>query len=158
MPQAFRGHFAAYSEILTPALFMFGLILYGFNPAFQIARRTYPVVFAAAGAMIVNIVAAALLAPRIGPIAFAWAQLAGYTMALLIIAALAVRFAPIRINIRDVSLIVLATGIMVAALWAAAPSDAGPGLLAAMTALGVTVYAAIIIASDAAAFAHWHAP
>ncbi|MGL4811984.1 MAG: lipopolysaccharide biosynthesis protein [Beijerinckiaceae bacterium] len=150
VPQAFQGPFAAYSQILTPALFMFGLVLYGFNSTFQIARRTYPVVVAAAGAMIVNIMTAYCLAPYLGPIAFAWAQLAGYAMALVLIIGLAARFAPIRVNWRDVSLILLATAVMVGVLWPMRSMPPGAALLLGMMATGFAVYSAIVVISDTA--------
>lgn len=150
VPQAFRGQFAAYSEILAPALFCFGLILYGLNPTFQIARRTLPVVIAAAGAMAVNVAVSLWLSPRIGPMAFAWAQLAGYFCGAVLIALAAFRFAPIQINVRDIVLIVIATGIMCAALWPLRAMTPGVGLLSVMVFAGAAIYGLIIFAADAA--------
>ena len=150
VPQAFRGHFANYSAILAFALFFFGLILYGLNPTFQIARRTWPVVLAAAGAMLVNIAVSLWLSPRIGPLAFAWAQLAGYAAGALLIAIAAILYAPIRVNMRDVMLIALATAAMVAVLWPMRALTPGAGVLVAMIGAGVCVYGAILFATDAA--------
>ncbi|MGL4811597.1 MAG: polysaccharide biosynthesis C-terminal domain-containing protein, partial [Beijerinckiaceae bacterium] len=125
-------------------------ILYGLNPTFQIARRTWPVVLAAAGAMLVNIAVSLWLSPRIGPLAFAWAQLAGYAAGALLIAIAAIVYAPIRVNMRDVLFIALATAAMVAVLWPMRSLTPGAGVLVAMIGAGVCVYGAILFATDAA--------
>ena len=150
VPQAFRGHFASYSEILAPALFCFGLILYGLNPTFQIARRTLPVVIAAVGAMAVNVIMSLWLSPRIGPLAFAWAQLAGYFCGAMLIAIAAVIYAPIRMNMRDIVLVLFATAVMALVLWPLRMISPGPEMLGLMVAAGAAIYGLLIFATDAA--------
>ncbi len=46
--EAFRGPFSEYVTLLLPGLFALSMASYGVNPAFQIEKRTAPMIFAAA--------------------------------------------------------------------------------------------------------------
>ena len=47
VPQAYRGPFAHFLDLMLPGLFCFGLGQFALNAIFQIARKTLPVVLAA---------------------------------------------------------------------------------------------------------------
>jgi O-antigen/teichoic acid export membrane protein len=150
VPTEYRGAFAAYSNLLIPALLAFALIQYALNPVFQLERRTGPVVLAALAALVINAALVAALPRIMGPLGVAVAQLGGLAVALLLFAALALRVGGVRPPWRDLALAVVATAGMSAALL---PLRAiGPPELAlpAMTAAGLALYAALGYALDIA--------
>ena len=66
VPENFRGAFAHYFTLMTPALLAFALINYGVNTAFQIAHRLSPLVIAALVAFLANFLALIFLPATAG--------------------------------------------------------------------------------------------
>ena len=140
VPQEFRGHFASYTTILIPAMICFALVLYAFNPVFQIQKRTWPVIATAFVALSVNALFARLFAPGLGPHGFAWAQFAGYGAALFLIVGAAFAMSRVRPSIADVAKIIAATAAMTIALAPLRGLEPSLWKLALMTALGAAIY------------------
>jgi O-antigen/teichoic acid export membrane protein len=140
VPQQFRGPFAAYTTILIPAMVCYALVHYALNQVFQIQKRTWPLILTGLVALAVNYLFARLAAPALGPHGFAWAQLAGYGAALLLIAVASYLMSSVRPALGDILRILAATAAMtacVAPLRGLAPS---PHALALLVVLGAGVY------------------
>lgn len=148
VPAPFRGSFAAYTTILIPALFAFGIIQFALNPVFQLARTTTPAVLAALIALAVDLVLIAVLPRHFGPMGFAIAQVAAMATALLATAVLALRIAVILPPVRDVAGTALGTVLMTAALWPFRGAEPHLAVLAGSIVVGGGLYAAAVLACD----------
>ncbi|WP_342359182.1 lipopolysaccharide biosynthesis protein [Terrarubrum flagellatum] len=150
VPADYRGHFAAYSTILIPAMFCYALVLYALNPVFQIQKRTWPVIGAAFIAVIVNAIFAKTIAPSLGPSGFAWAQFAGYSAALVMVFVASLVLSNVRPALGDVLRIVAATALMTLCVWPL--RDLPPGIfkLALIVALGGAIYVGMALALNIA--------
>ena len=150
VPPAFRGPFAAHAAILIPAFLAYAFIQYALNPVFQLARRTGPVVVAAVAALAVDAVCLAMLPGLLGKLGVAAAQLAALTGALALIGLAAIRSGGLRWPWRDLGASLLATGLMLLAIW---PLRSVPPALALPGAIlgGALVYGALAYALDIAA-------
>lgn len=155
VPLGFQGAFLTYSTALLPGLFAYGLVQYALNPVFQLDIRTGPITVAALTGLAVNVVLLWVLPSRIGPIGYALAQsiAMGATLALMLVMAL--RRAPAWPRARDLAAIMLATGLMLAALLPFRHSGS-PGLMLPMLALtGGMIYGAVILACNVAGLRIW---
>lgn len=85
VPEAFRGPFAAYTDLLIPGLFCLSMMNFALNPIFQIRRRTGPVVAAALLGLAVNAIGLAVLPRWIGPHGVALAQTLGLFAAVVLL-------------------------------------------------------------------------
>ena len=85
VPSEFRGPFLAYFEILLPGHFAFGLLCFAVTPAFLIAKRTLPMIFAAAVACATDVTLVAILPREASSVAVAQsaAMIAGLVALLL---------------------------------------------------------------------------
>jgi hypothetical protein len=83
VPEAYRGPFETYSLALIPGLFCLAMMSYAVNPAFQIRRRTLPVIAAALVGFGLNGIGLLALPPVLGGIGVAWAQTLGLAGACL---------------------------------------------------------------------------
>jgi O-antigen/teichoic acid export membrane protein len=148
VPAAFRGPFAAYMNWFLPGFLAFALIQYALNPAFQLRRRTGPVVAAAVVALALNGALLAVLPGRMGPMGVAAAQLAGLAAAAAIVAGLA-WCSGLRLPWRDLGLVTVAVAAMVAAVLPLRGLDPVP-LLAAAVPAGIAVYGGLAVLFDVA--------
>ena len=148
VPAAFRGPFAAYMDWFLPGFLAFALIQYALNPAFQLRRRTGPVVGAALAALAVNAGLLLVLPRAMGPLGVAAAQLAGLATAAAIVAGLACR-AGLRLPWRDLAFVGAGVAAMVAAVLPLRGLDPVP-LLAAAVPVGTAVYGGLVLLFDVA--------
>jgi O-antigen/teichoic acid export membrane protein len=77
VPEAYRGPFETYSLALMPGLFCFAMMIYAVNPAFQIRRRTLPVIAAALVGLALNGIGLLVLPGLLGGVGVALAQTLG---------------------------------------------------------------------------------
>jgi hypothetical protein len=148
IPADYRGPFEHYFSLLSVGLFAGGMINFALNPVFQIAKRTAPLVAAAAVACLCDIVLITVL-PR-SPSSLAIAQSAsmvGGMLALIVFAVLSRASWP---RPRELLLPPLGTALMILLglplrAWA-------PGLLTmtAQVILGVAIYGLVIVLFDVA--------
>ncbi len=150
VPASFRGPFAAYTSILIPSLLAFGIIQYALNPFFQLARRTGPVIAAAAVALVVNIGLASMLRETYGPQAYAWSQLGGMLAGLGVALVLAFRTTRLAFLWRDLAVIAGATAAMTVMLLPLRGREPHELVLVATIVVGTGLYTAIIAAFDVA--------
>ena len=83
VPEAYRGPFARYSLALLPGLFCLAMMFYAVNPAFQIRRRTLPVIAAAFVGLGLNGLGLLVLPGLFGGLGVALAQTLGLAGACL---------------------------------------------------------------------------
>lgn len=149
VPPSFRGQVAGAMMLAVPAFAAYALIQYGFNPIFQIRRRTGAVIAAALVAVAVN--AAVLFAFDVPANAggVAAVQLAGFAAGLMTIAALSARSSA-ALPWGDVAATIGAAAVMAAALWPWREA-LHPALGLPLQALvGVAIYGAFAIVLDIA--------
>ena len=82
-PPEFRGHFAAYLQLLLPGLYCQGMAMYAVNAFFQIEKNTMAIVAAASVGLFVNVAILAVYAGGANPNAIAIAQSLAFAAALL---------------------------------------------------------------------------
>lgn len=150
VPAAFRGTFAHYFTLLLPGLFCFGLMTFGLAPAFQIARRTWPVSVAAGIGCLVDVALltfgatgsdAALLAS-----AQAAAMVAGFAT-LLVLSPVAAAHWP---RARDILGATVGTAVMAAATFPLRALDPGVTTALLQVLAGGMVYGVFVFALDLA--------
>ncbi|MCC3245200.1 oligosaccharide flippase family protein [Methylocystis sp. WRRC1] len=148
VPENFRGPFAHYFTLMTPALLAFALINYGVNSAFQISHKLSPLVIAALVASIANSLCVIYLPPTPDASRFAVAQSISSCSGLAALLAMMFLLEPMWPRARDMFGASIAT---VAMLAAGAPMRAmTPGVLAlfAQVTAGAAVYGAVAYAFD----------
>lgn len=149
-PESFRGPFAHYFALMTPALAAFGLINYAIHPAFQIERRTLPLVIGALVALLANLLALALLPAMADATNYALAQtissLAG--LAALVVALYALT--PVRPRPRDVAAAVAGCAAMVTILLPMRTLGLGIDTLVTQIVAGFFVYFIVVMSVDIA--------
>ena len=150
VPSEFRGAFAKALSLLMPGLVAYGLMTFALAPAFQIARRTWPVIAAAGVACLADVILLAM-PPRewtLETLALAQtgALMAGFA-ALLVLSPLARPQWP---RLRDALGIGAATAAMVAAVLPLRAMEPGLGALLIQILCGASVYGALVLAFDIA--------
>ena len=153
VPAAFQGRFQEHVVWLIPATLLFALAQYALNPAFQLQRRTGPVIVAALTALGADAVLVAILPSWLGSVGVAVAQAAGFAAALAVITAQAARSGALRLPWRDLARAVAATGLMVLPLLPLRGS--GVLVLLLVPPLGAVTYAAAALALDLAGCRTW---
>lgn len=149
-PENFRGPFAQYFALMTPALFAFAMTNYGVNTAFQLAHRLTPLIIAALIALLADLVAVALLPATADATRFAYAQSISSVAGFAALVAMLFLLEPMWPRARDVIGAVVATTVM---LLVGAPMRAmAPGVvtLALQILAGAAVYGAVAYAFDIA--------
>lgn len=150
IPVAYRGAFQAHFGLMLPAFLALTVTQAALNPVFMIAQRTLVVTLAAGAGVAANGVVLWLAQGSASPRWYALGVLAAFAVIFAITLAASLRAAPARPPMRDVALVLLATGLMLAAIWPLrALLTPLPGLFA-MTALGAAVYGAVLLAGDVA--------
>ena len=148
VPEQFRGPFQHYFSILLPGQFAFALFGFAIVPYFQIAKRTLPMILAAALACVADIVLIFLLPPE--PSSIALAQSGAMIFGLLTLTGTAyltgAQFPPMR----DLFGSLAGAAAMVAALWPLRSIEPGALLLAAQVVLGIAIYGAFVAMFDIA--------
>jgi O-antigen/teichoic acid export membrane protein len=150
VPPEFRGAFGRAFTALLPGFFCFGLASFALAPAFQIARRTWPVSVAAGIACIADL-ALVLVLPRGGNVeVLALAQTGALGAGFLGLLGLSV-WAGVRLPCwRDVAVSCLATAIMVCLTLPLRAWAPGAVTLCLQALTGTLVYGGLAAAFDLA--------
>ena len=147
--EAFRGPFSDYVTLLLPGLFALSLASYGVNPAFQIEKRTAPMIFAAALGCAGTPLFLLFLPPDATAGMLALVQSGAYLLSLVMLIGFAVakaglRWPPARDLLTAVtgSALLVATGLPLRAL--------SPGVLTLVlqVATGALVFGGVAFALD----------
>ncbi|MDE2579483.1 MAG: lipopolysaccharide biosynthesis protein [Hyphomicrobiales bacterium] len=150
VPEAYRGPFAHYFGLMTPALIAFALANYAVNPAFQIEQRTLPLVIAALVALIADFAAIALLPHGADATVYAMAQSAASIAGLLALLVGAARIKGVWPRARDILGACAAAAFMLACVWPLRAASPGLLTLILQAGLGAAAYAGVIAALDVA--------
>ena len=157
VPSAYRGEYARLTLELAPGFLVFCLISSGLSPVFQLARRTWPVTVGALAALAADFVLLQFggAAASVDTLARAYSISLG--VGFVVTAALALRQASVRPQIRDIAIIVAAT---LAMAFAIRPLN-GLGSRSIAAALAVVcgggLYGAVLLAFDVAGLRGWAA-
>lgn len=153
VPPEFRGPFAHYLTLLLPGLFALAVASYGINPAFQIEKRTGPLILAAAVGC-AGTPLFMLAVPRGDDASgLAIAQSCAYAAALIVLIALAVSRASLRLPPRR-DLLAIAAGTLLLIATGLPLRQLSPGLatLLAQALVGAGVYGIVVLALDLGGF------
>ncbi len=148
VPEEFRGPFLAYFSLLLPGQFAFGMFAFAVVPHFLIAKKTLPMILAAALACLADVALIRFLPPEPHSIALAQtgAMIVGLSVLTVNAAFTGARFPPAR----DIAAAIAGGVAMVAALLPLRGATPGAPLLAAQVVLGVAVYGAFVAVLDTA--------
>ena len=151
VPEQYRGPFQGLLALMMPGLFCFSMILYAINPIFQIAKRTAPLIIAAAVACVGDPVILFLMPHTDDASRLAIAQSGAFTLALATLVALACRSGPAWPRARDLAGTALATMGMTLVLLPLRTRPPSFALLVVQIAAGVAVYGGLVALFDIAA-------
>jgi O-antigen/teichoic acid export membrane protein len=145
VPREFRGPFAHYLGLLLPGLFAMGMINFGVNPVFQIAKKTAPLVVAAVAAVVVSLILLFFVPWGEDASNLAIVQAGGYVAALFATIFLALRGQPVWPSFRDLSAAVIGTAIM--AFLLNPTRDMSPGFMTLLLQVvaGGAIYGAMVL-------------
>lgn len=150
VPENFRGPFAHYFALMTPALFAFAMMNYGVNTAFQLAHRLAPLIIAALIAWAANSVAVLLLPATADATRFAYAQSISSMSGLVALVAMLFLLEPMWPRARDILGAAVAAGAMLAVGAPLRHIEPGIFTLLMQVAAGAAVYGALVYAFDVA--------
>jgi O-antigen/teichoic acid export membrane protein len=150
VPASFRGHFAGYMTILTPAFLALGLLQAGLNPVFLIAKRTGLAIWAAGLGLAINLALAWAGPSFLGPQSYAMAQTAGFLVAFAITAYFALSALEVKPDIKALALVVATNAVMAAALWLLRGHFSAPVELVVLTSAGAVIYATLVFGGNIA--------
>jgi len=150
VPMEFRGHFGLLLPLMMTGLFCMAIIQYAINPIFQIEKRTAPLVAAALVACLVDPLLILALPRDSDASSLAIAQAGAMVAALVTLVAFASFSRPQWPSLRDLFTIALANAVMSAALLPMRDREPGLATLAEQIALGVAVYAFVVMSADVA--------
>ncbi len=148
VPPEFRGHFSAYLLLLAPGFFFMALLQSAFYPALMVAKRTGPATLAAGLALIANLILLLALNPARNPHLFALAQSAGFGAALVFTTLIVTRASAARPALRDIALVLGATGLMIVMSWPLRGRFAPLIELPLIAGLGGCLYVAALLAGN----------
>ncbi len=152
VPQAYHGHFGFYVWLLMPGLVAMPIMQVGFNPVFLISRKTAVSTLSALVAVGINGVCIGLItlgfARDLGPAAIAGAMSLAFVAAALIVAAGALRTAPIAPSGKDVAAITAALLAMSLALWPLRLGQPAALTLGLQIMAGAAIYVAVLLAAN----------
>jgi O-antigen/teichoic acid export membrane protein len=150
VPSQYRGPFGHYLGILLPGLFAMGLIQFALNPVFQIAKKTAPLVTAAAVSVVSGLVFVFVMPRGDDASSFAAAQCGAYVSAFAALVFFAARTKPIWPSLRDILATATATGAMAAAIWPLRTLSPGLATLLMQVFAGAALYGALTLIFDTA--------
>ncbi|MDR3460714.1 MAG: lipopolysaccharide biosynthesis protein [Beijerinckiaceae bacterium] len=150
VPEEFRGPFGDLLDLMLPGLFCSAMILFGLNPMFQIAKRTWPLIGAAVAGCIADPLILLALPRDLGANSLAIAQSGAFAVALATLTGVACLWNPRWPRWRDLAATALGTAAMTAALLPLRAQPAGLATLLEQVAAGTIVYSAAVFALDIA--------
>ena len=150
VPQEFRLPFEHYLTLLLPGLLCYGLMNFAINPIFQIARRTLPMVAAAAVGCCVDAVLILVLPRGADASSFAVAQAAAVAAGLVALIVIALPSRPRWPRARDLVVAIAGTAAMIAAV--APLREWAPGVVTLIVEIvvGAVVYGCFVALFDLA--------
>ncbi len=151
VPEQYRGPFEDLLTLMMPGLFCFSMILYAINPIFQIAKRTAPLIAAAAVACVGDPLILLLMPHAGGATRLAVAQSGAFALALATLIAIACRSRPAWPRLRDLAGTASATVCMVGVLLPLRAHPPSFALLVVQIAAGLAVYGGLVALFDIAA-------
>jgi len=150
VPEQYRGPFGELLPLMMTGLFCSGLIQFGINPIFQIAKRTGPLIAAAATACLVDPLLLFILPRSADASSLAIAQAGAFLAALIALITFACASKPQWPSVRDLASTALGTAAMAAALLPLRMQEPGLVTLAVQIAAGIFVYALFVVMLDIA--------
>ncbi len=148
VPENFRGPFAHYFALMTPALFAFAMMNYGVNTAFQLAHKLSPLVIAALVASLANSLAVMLLPMTADATRFAYAQSIASMSGLIALVSMLFLLEPMWPRPRDIFGALAASLAMLAAVAPMRGLPPGAFTMVAQIAAGGVVYCAVAYGLD----------
>ncbi len=152
VPAAYHGHFSSYVWLLMPGLVAMPIMQVGFNPVFLVSRKTTVSTLSALVAVGINGIFIGTitlgLVPNTGPVTIAGAMSLAFVGAALIIAAGALRAAPIMPSAKDMVAITLALAAMSLALWPLRHGQPAVLTLGLQILGGALIYGAVLLAAN----------
>jgi O-antigen/teichoic acid export membrane protein len=158
VPDTFKGAYAHYFSLLSPALLAFALINYGVNTAYQISHKLAPLVIAALVASLANSLSVIFLPATPDASKFALAQSISSCAGLAALIAMLVTLEPMWPRARDLLGALVATGALLAAGLPLRNMEPGAAALVAQIGAGVAVYGLAAYAFDVAGLRSVYAP
>jgi len=150
VPSQYRGPFSHYLDLQLPGLFAMGMILFGVNPVFQIAKKTAPMIAAALVAAAAGLALLAVLPWGKDASNLALAQCGAYVAALVATLIFAARENPFWPRLRDIAATIAATLGMALALAPLRDLEPGIATLLLQIGLGGAIYGGLTLAFDTA--------
>lgn len=148
--ESFRGPFAHDFTLLLPAFLCFALSNYCAGPAFQIAKRTMPLIIGGAVAAAVNGAALWLLPETADATNFALAQSLSSLAGLAVLTGYLFTLEPMWPDLGDIAGTLTGTAAMVLVSMPLRTLPHGALLLGAQAVLGAIAYAVVVLAFDVA--------
>ncbi|QXX73209.1 lipopolysaccharide biosynthesis protein [Methylovirgula sp. HY1] len=150
VPAAYRGPFGDLLTLMMGGLFCSALIQFGLNPIFQIAKRTAPLISAAAFGCVVDVVLLMVLPQQDHAERFAAAQTCAYAASFLALLFVASFSKPQWPSPRDIVATILATMAMAAALLPLREYNPGFQTLIEQVTSGTVIYCLFVASFDIA--------
>lgn len=144
-PPSFRGHFAAYLELLLPGLYCQGMATYAINAVFQIQKDTRVIVAAAFVGFAVNVLLLAVMASSSQPSIIPIAQSIAYAAAFFCLVGLSFAAGAKRPALLHLLYAAIGVVVMTLALWPMRSWTPGVGTLAAQVFTGGSIMLAFIM-------------
>lgn len=150
-PAAYRGPFSPTLVAALPGLACFATLMYAVGPTFQIIQRTQTMIAAGLAACLSEATAIAVAPSLVSSgVGVAWAQTGGLATALIVAILLAARQGATAPPLKDLGAVAAAAALMAAAVLPLRALPPGAATLALQVATGAAVYAAALVALDAA--------
>ena len=150
VPAAYRGPFGDLLTLMMGGLFCSAIIQFGLNPIFQIAKRTAPLIGAAAVGCVVDVILLLVLPRGADAESFAIAQTGAYVAALSALVFVASFSKPRWPRPRDIVTTAFATMAMAAALLPLREHNPGLQTLIEQVTAGTVIYCFFVASFDIA--------
>lgn len=148
VPAQYRGPFGNYLTLMLPGLFCFGMMNFAINPVFQIAKRTMPLIAAAAAACIADPVLFFVLPRSADASSLAIAQAGSFVIAMCVLLGFAAAAGAHWPRMRDIAGTLAATAVMFAVLYPMRGREPGVATLVLQIGAGGVVFLALGAALD----------
>ncbi len=149
VPDAFRQPFVAIFEASLPGFFAFALLFFALHQVFFVAHRTWPLVFTALAALIINVVSIMATGTQ-DPVAMSLWQGLGMFAGLGVGAAFIARLFPVAPSKRDVLSTLIGATLMAGSTYWLRQWTPGAGTLIATSLMGAAIYGATMLACNTA--------
>ena len=155
VPDAFRDSFRQYTLFLLPSFMALSLAQACFNVLLIIEKKTATAALAGLLAISVNLIGLLALTWWPNPLTIVIAMSAGFAASLAVVAGAALRIKAARPAARDIAIILLATALMLGALWPFRTMGSPWLNLPLLAGAGLTLYASMLLAFNVAGSRGW---